>query len=296
MAGIFGFFDFTKPGKGVDPDEPQKRAPARCVTLFWRNLWRFVVLNMQYFVCLLPVLVAFHLMFDEFVGYSLMIEDSPLPTSPLNLIFFYSLQVFQWPPWLIVSIVALSLAVQGPLTCGLTYCLRNAVREEHYWRSDFWARAKSNLKQGLAIGVIDVLVFVMGFYNMSLFFSSFAELDGFTQAITVLSLITFPIYLAMRTTIYTQAVTFELTVPQILRNSFILALAGLPRHLLNGIICGAILILTLLVNGYLELLLLPFVSLVLIGYISMFISWPLVDKFLIKPAEDTESLTADDES
>jgi hypothetical protein len=26
MAGFFGFFDYTKPGPGIDKDEPQKAA------------------------------------------------------------------------------------------------------------------------------------------------------------------------------------------------------------------------------------------------------------------------------
>ena len=284
MAGIFGFFDFTKPGKGVDADEPAKRAPVRYAELLGRNLWRFMVLNLAYAACLLPIILAFHYyFFDPLVEYTVNTEIGVLQTSPVGIIFSF---VFGWPEPLLWIAFMLAVVMQGPLTCGLTYCLRNAVREEHYWRSDFWARARMNFKQGVALGLIDAVVFYMAAFNVNLFFTGYAETDGFSQALIILSLMVFPLYMAIRATAYTQIVTFELTIPQILRNSFILALAGFPRHLLNSVICTLIFTAVLLLNGWFELVLLPLLGFILIGYTTMFITWPLVKKHLVEPIRE----------
>ena len=35
LAGFFGFFDYTKPGKGVNKDEPKKKGILRFFELFF---------------------------------------------------------------------------------------------------------------------------------------------------------------------------------------------------------------------------------------------------------------------
>lgn len=48
MAGIFGFFDYTKPGKGVEKDEPQKPRFLFFWELYFRKFWKLVQLNLLF--------------------------------------------------------------------------------------------------------------------------------------------------------------------------------------------------------------------------------------------------------
>lgn len=55
MAGLFGFFDYTRPGKGVSRDEPQKPRFLLFWELFFRKFWKLVQLNLLYIAFCLPI-------------------------------------------------------------------------------------------------------------------------------------------------------------------------------------------------------------------------------------------------
>ena len=278
MAGIFGFFDFTKPGKGVDPDEPEKRAFFRYFELLWRKLSRLIIVNMMYFICVLPLVMAFHMLFfDPVLNFAVVSAgEDVFEGSVIVGLFSFLLYL---PPWLLVLIFALSALIQGPATCGLTYILRNYVRSEHAWYSDFWQRARSNFKQGVFLGVLDMAMFITGFYNISLLVTG----SEAPTVLTLIAMLVFFIYLAMRNTLYLMAVTVELSNFQLLKNAQIFALAGLPRHLLTGVIGTLFVYFALLVNGFIEIIFLPLIGFSLMGFTSVFICYPLIDKHLIKP-------------
>ena len=285
MAGIFGFFDFTKPGKGVDPNEPEKRAFFRYFELLWRKLSKLAVVNMMYFVCVLPLILAFHtLAFEPLMNFAITISgaEGEFVASPILSVFSF---VFNLPMWLLAALLALGVLLFGPVTCGLTYILRNYVRGEHAWYSDFWQRAKSNFKQGVFLGVLDFIMFSAAIYNFSLLASG----GGGPTFLTWTALFVFLIYLSMRNTTYLMAVTVELSNAQLLRNAVILTLAGVPRHFLTGIIYALAIYLILLLNGFIELFALPFIAFSLLGFTSVFINYPLIDKFLIQPLRQEET-------
>ncbi len=55
MAGIFGFFDYSKPGKGVEKDEPQKPRFLFFWELFFRKFWKLIQLNLLFIAFCLPI-------------------------------------------------------------------------------------------------------------------------------------------------------------------------------------------------------------------------------------------------
>ena len=57
MAGIFGLFDYTKEGPGVEADEPQKGPLAEFFTLYFRKFWKFVTLGLMFTLFNLPGIV-----------------------------------------------------------------------------------------------------------------------------------------------------------------------------------------------------------------------------------------------
>lgn len=284
MAGVFGLFDFTKPGKGVDPDEPEKRPFFKYFELLWRKLSRLVIVNLMYFVCVLPLIMAFHMFFfDPLLDHAVLaVDPEGFAGSVIVGVFAF---LFNLPVWFLAALLLLSAVIQGPATCGLTYMLRNYVRSEHAWYSDFWQRARMNLRQGLFLGALDLLMFSAGFYNISLLITG----GEVPFALSVIAAAVFLFYLAMRNTLYLMAVTVDLKNTQLLRNAQIFALAGMPRHLLTGVIGAGFVYIGLLVNGFVELLFLPLIGFSLMGFTSVFICYPLIDKHLIKPVTEKEN-------
>lgn len=58
MAGFFGLFDYTKPGKGVRKDEPQKHRFFYFFELFFRKFWTLIRLNLLYLLFCIPVVTV----------------------------------------------------------------------------------------------------------------------------------------------------------------------------------------------------------------------------------------------
>jgi|LSQX01.2.fsa_nt_gb uncharacterized membrane protein YesL len=55
MAGFFGFFDYTKPGPGVDKDAQKKNKFALFFELYFRKFWKLITLNIIYFLTCIPI-------------------------------------------------------------------------------------------------------------------------------------------------------------------------------------------------------------------------------------------------
>ena len=58
MAGLFGFFDFTKEGPGIKKDAPKKKVFFVFLETFFRNFWRFIMINLVYVCLSLPIVTG----------------------------------------------------------------------------------------------------------------------------------------------------------------------------------------------------------------------------------------------
>ena len=162
MAGFFGLFDPTRPGKGVDPDQ-KKGAFVTFWEIVWRKLGRLVLLNILYFLILSPIILNLYILL-----YSKVMELTGLDVTEISTFVFQFLMSFAqgMPSWLNIGLLTLSIVFYGPATAGLTYVLRNYAREEHAWVSDFFSRMMKNFKQGLFFGLLDVVVFFVLMFNL----------------------------------------------------------------------------------------------------------------------------------
>lgn len=55
MAGLLGFFDYSKPGPGVPKDAPPKHRFIVFFEVFSRKFWKLVQLNILYIMCCIPI-------------------------------------------------------------------------------------------------------------------------------------------------------------------------------------------------------------------------------------------------
>ncbi|MDR2931648.1 MAG: YesL family protein [Oscillospiraceae bacterium] len=55
MAGFFGLFDYTKPGKGVRKDEPKQSHFVHFFVLVQRKFWKLIQLNLLFVLFCIPI-------------------------------------------------------------------------------------------------------------------------------------------------------------------------------------------------------------------------------------------------
>ena len=56
MAGFFGLFNYEKEGPGISKNSPKKKGFIVFFETFFRNFWKFIVINLVYGLISLPVL------------------------------------------------------------------------------------------------------------------------------------------------------------------------------------------------------------------------------------------------
>ena len=58
MAGFFGLFNYSKEGPGIAKDAPQKKTYVVFIETFFRNFWKFIPMNLVYFLISIPVITG----------------------------------------------------------------------------------------------------------------------------------------------------------------------------------------------------------------------------------------------
>ncbi len=281
--GLFSNDIWSKPGKGVDKDEPQKNAFFHFWELVGRKFFRLVAFNVFYFICLLPVIVAVYGVFYTWLAAISGVgadEAVSLPVLPgmLSLLYTYV------PGVLHIPLLIISLLIYGPATMGLTYILRNFVREEHAWTSDFFSRALSNWKQGLFFGILDIIAAFIMYVNWNYSALSGEEVGAFAIVIRGVTTVLFIYYLFMRNYFYQLAVTVDLNVRQIIKNAAIFGIVGLGRNFLALICVVAIVVVSTMLHSLVELLAVPLIMFSLAGFAAVYCTYPITDKYIVQPA------------
>jgi uncharacterized membrane protein YesL len=310
LPGLFsGFFNYNKPGPGVDVDAPPKKAFFRFWELYWRKFSRFIVLNMIVFVFLLPIISLIFLLYMNW--YHGILESTGALEEMLNdmqnaesgAIFLGMLPsmliaaAISLPPQISLLLLAASVVLYGPVMCGMTYVLRNFSREEHAWISDFFARLKSNFRQGAILGIIELLAFTTLFFNITAGAAegSAAWLDASMPVVRYVSVFLIVLILFARQYIYAMTVTFDLGIIGILKNAFAFSFLGLFRNF--GVIAAELaLIFVILIVPYADAILLPFFFFSFTGFLTMFACFPLIHKHMILPATRLEAGETDEET
>ncbi len=290
MAGIFGFFDYTKPGKGVERGEPQKKGIARFAQLYFRKFWKYMQLNILYAITCVPALLVYWFFFVSYFA-------------PAFQTVLESQQVTADQVYLSVNILAMASAIimvmifgGSPCAAGFHYVLRNYVREEHAWLwSDFWRHTGRNWKQAFAMFFIDLVVVNLLLFGIRFYY----QMSGTGGAmhflhlfLLVLIIFIFVVYAVMHQYIWTMMVTFELKLKQIVKNAFLLTVMAFPRNILFIIVTALFAVVVYLMYFYLSPLLGALITLLLFfsiyGLTMQMFSYPVIRKFMLDPLEEKE--------
>jgi len=298
MSLLGRFFDYSKPGKGVDPDEPQKRPFFLYFELLWRKFSRFFFLNLCYSVVILPMafavyLIAWGALFDYLSLESVQNANPEIAGGAMpSMIFMFALQFFSLPVPVWVGLLGLSVVLFGPVTCGLTYITRNWVRQEHADLSDLKDRAKSNFKQGLILGILDIGIYLLLLRNVFVPIDT-THLGEFTAIILsvtqTLSVVGLILYSFMRLYTYQMVITFDLKLLHILKNAWLFAIMGIFRNLLATAVMAVTLVLFFVLHPVVELIFFFLFAFSYWAYSNNFITYPIIKKFMIKDEEPIEN-------
>lgn len=211
--GIF-FNSYNKPGKGIDPDAPQKRSFFRFFDIFFRKFWHFGKTNLLYTLALIPTFIIL-VMLMIFPASTVMGEADQGAELFIVAIILVNLYISMWGA--------------GPATAGMTYIMRNFAREEHAWLwSDFKDSFKTNFKQSLAVFVIDIIAAAL-FYIAIVVYS---QMPGLLGALKYAIYMIIFVYTMMHFYIYPMMVTFELSLKDLYKNALLFALCKLPVNIL----------------------------------------------------------------
>ena len=277
--GLFTSY-FTKPGPGVDKDAPEKLRIWQFFEIFWGQLSKLSLMNMVYFVAMLPLVFGLFLCFTiDFAAPSIITLRTPGSIDLIGLI-----------------LIVVSVFVSFPATVGFTFVMRNIQRREHAWIwHDFIKHTKANYKKGVINGVVTLLAYYFLLNAHTLYYTQQVFGSGHVNsflAIMMLALIV--IFTWAQFYVNTMIVTFDLKLKDIYKNAFLFAISKAPLNILISIIC-----LLLAFGIYVLSLIIPILALALaililyslFGFITVFSVYPTIDKYMIAPVEGKDEDT-----
>lgn len=289
---LFGH-NYSKPGKGVDKNAPKKNA----FFLFWellgRKISKYIILNLMYLIIILPIVVYVYGMFYAWFSTLVTIEAETI-ASPLLEIF--RMMLYYIPKQLQLPLLIVSLVLYGPFTAGLTYIIRNYVREEHAWLTDFFRKSWQNLRQGLVFGLLDIIAVVILYVNWNYGMFSGAETVStglFAVFLKYFTAVLFVLYVFIHFYTYQIAVTTELSVRAILKNSWIFAVLGLGRNIIALLTIAAAVVIAFFINPLFEMLTVILILFSFCRYVAIYTTYPVIDKYIVKPALEAEEQSED---
>jgi hypothetical protein len=272
---------------------PVKNGFFRFWELYFRKFWRFLSINIYYFLITLPFLAYVFFTVNGFFAERLeAMGGNTVVLAGVN--FLVSLFDFV-PRQLYIPLLIISAVLYGPATMGVTYIFRNFAREEHAWLSDMFSRAVSNFRQGLVFGLLDILITYLLISGMFGNIAQAGKTIGYSLSVILSSLcvLAFIIWLFMRHYTYMTAVTVNLSVFAILKNAWLFVVLGFGRNLISGAVTLAALILCFLLAPLITIITVPLIYYSFTWFCTVFTCYPVVKKYIIVPALDAEKAKKD---
>ncbi len=255
--GFLGLGNYSKPGKGVSKNQPEKKRFFLFWEILFRKFWKVIQTNLFYALFLVPMVLSF-------VLYVMWGNESTFGT--------------------IITVIAfaISAAIAGTATAGLTYIMRNYAREQHaFLFSDFWDAMKNNWKQASVTGIVQMLASVIVYYSTNFYYANIPNSKiyfipfGLSLMIGILLLFSsYYVYLLM--------ITIDLKLIPLYKNALIMSILGLKTNLITTFFVALIAIPTILFMP-ITIVLIVLIVPALIQLIVCFNSFQYIKKYCIDP-------------
>jgi len=256
------------------------------------KIWKLMSLNFLTSIFNLPALL-FMGFFS--IYYMQLIQPTAITTAEEGGALAYLL--IGYLPLALVFL-AIPIVAFGPAQAGMHYILRNYSYEEpvFLW-ADFKEKMRENIKQGLAVSFINLLVFVLALLDIYMYPRMLAQTGSWILAANYLLILAFVVYLMLAMYIYPMMIRYELTLKNLYRNAFLMAVGRFLPNLLLLIIVVALsygpFLLVSLFNNYIAYFIAYvyqiILGLTLPGLIISFLLNPAMDKVMSPKNENVET-------
>ncbi len=193
---------------------------------------------------------------------------------------------------ILTFIFCLPVVTVGPALAGMTKVLRCYVldKDGFMWH-DFKKGFMGNLKQSIPAGLIDILAAASLICALQVYpaMAKAAEESGtsgtFYYILCIISVSFGLTILMMNFFAFPMIVSTDLRFKDIIKNSFYLVCLGLKKNLITMLIilfASAVIVIGTLVSP-LILILIPFWLISFLGFVIIFNSYPLIQKYVIDP-------------
>lgn len=256
------FSSYENSGAGIPKYAPKKKGIALFFDLFFRKIWKITGLNLLFFIYCLP-LVASLFIFS-------FVENSMLALILLIILFL----IF------VINI--------GPATAGMTKVMRAFLIEKHtYIVRDFFRGYRENFKKGMVVGILDMIVALSVFsgYNIYPDWAEFYDNKFFYVPMVITFSVGLVVFM-MNYYIFLMMTATDLSLKNLIKNSFALAFVSLKQNVITTffiIIFALLMILLFIYTPPLMLLIIPVFPAALVWFIVCFISYPIIQKYVINP-------------
>ncbi|MCI8387939.1 MAG: DUF624 domain-containing protein [Clostridiales bacterium] len=297
----FKLFNYSLEGKGVKKEPEGPKNLKNFFKHFGSKFTRLVTVNMYYIFGNFPILFAIlamsgnldrdswapaYKMFPTVYGI-MQHTQSPAASALFGMYgtqseigFPTTLTYISW------ALAALVIFTFGLVNIGTTYIIRNMVKGEPIFMwEDFWYAIKRNLKQGMIMGILDVVFSVLIVYDITFFYFN-AGVSGVMNFMFYASILLAAIWFWMRFYIYILMVTFDLSIFKILKNSLIFSIIGFKRNFMAtlGIVAMVILTYTIMLLALPIGIIIPFVLLFAdCSFMACYAAFPKIKEIMIDP-------------
>ena len=287
MAGFFGLFDYSKPGRGISKNEPAKTGTALYFDIFLRRIWKIMAMNIFYIIASFPAIIISFFMAEYFLGNLIALTKIEITE---ELAYATSLLC------IIVTIIVVQITGSGPASVGMNYVLRKYVNDTHSWVwSDFIENIKKNFKQGLGVYLVNVLMVFLFMYGF--LFYTFIMKGTLAYIMRTVLMVFAAVFMLMQKYTYMLVSGFEVKFKHIYKNALILALGGMKQNLLSAVVVlslmyGAFYIMAW--NFIAGILVMTFLYFSVITFTQIFITNNVVKKLVMLPMEENTNTEVND--
>lgn len=306
-------FDTQKEGKGVEKGEVKDPSFKNFFKYFGRSITKLLNTNLMFTLLCLPVFSLFF----AIAGFTNLSAPAASGTlfgpvrsaiisgniNPVTMSLFgaYGVQTDQSvrltvPTLIFFGIAALIIFTWGYANTGMFYVIRNLQKGEPVFMfADFKQTIKQNKLQSLLLGIIDLAIIGLTFYDLQ-FFAINSSLSSMYSVMFWICVFIGIMYLIMRVYLYLMLVTFDLSIYKMFKNGLIFVFIGLKRNI--PAILGMLLVIAFNVFifiGFLPVgIVLPFVlTFATCAYIGVYAAYPKIKEIMIDPyynenGEETE--------
>ena len=306
-------FDSNRDGPGVEKGEDTTPTLKFFFKQLKRKFWKLISVNL---LMLLQIVPIFIMVWVYFLGPTTPSASSPLypallgaqtaaGTSVGATVFSTMINLEMLPAvnspvmWIIGAIALVYVATFGLQQVGTIYIMRNLARGDGVFIvSDYFYAIKRDWKRGMALGVLDCVIFgLLGFDFIYFLGAAPTGLTNFMYAAIVALLI---LYSIMRFYIYLLLVTFDMKIFKILKHALIFTALGIKRNLMACIgivvlvaIAVALAIFTMPLKLYVFIIL-PFLYVpALCTFMYTYAAYPVIKKYMIDPVPSKPAVEED---